>query len=286
MQLQNELEIYNIIFEEDEYLCNIDIPESEGHHKVVGLEPEIPDIMQLLKTQKVNIGREEDPKFATIGDYWDANTVSKITKLLCEYQELFPTKFSEMKGILGDLGVMRIPLKPNVKPVKQRSYRLNPKYKEKVKDELERMLTAGIIEPVKESEWVSPMIVHEKNTNGEIKICVDLTKINDACVHEPFPTPFIDEILDNVGGHEAYSFTDGFSGYHHIRIAPEDRHNTSFATEWGLFHYMVMPFGLKNAPAIFKEYIHKFLEAYFDDWRVFGLLKKDIASLRPYVGYM
>ena len=92
------------------------------------------------------------------------------------------------------------------------------------------MLTAGIIEPVEESEWVSPMVVQEKKTKGEIRICVNLRKLNDACLHDPFPTPFTDEVLDNVGGQEVYSFTDGFSGYHQIRIAPEDRHKTTFAT--------------------------------------------------------
>lgn len=57
-----------------------------------------------------------------MGDYWDDETVSKITELPREYQELFPTKFSEMKGIIGDLGVMKIPLKPDARPCKQRPY--------------------------------------------------------------------------------------------------------------------------------------------------------------------
>ena len=79
--------------------------------------------------------------------------------------------------------------------------------------ELDKMLTAGIIE-LKELETVSPMVVQEKKTKGEIRICVDLRKLNDACLHDPFPTPFIDEVLDNVRGQEVYSFNDGFSGYH------------------------------------------------------------------------
>ena len=66
------------------------------------------------------------------------------------------------------------------------------------------------------------MVVQEKKTKGEIRICVDLRKLNDACLHDPFPNPFTDEVLDNVGGQEVYSFTDGFSGYHQIRIALED----------------------------------------------------------------
>ena len=77
---------------------------------------------------------------------------------------MFPTKFTEMKGILGDLGVMIIPMKEGVKVVKQHPYRLNPRYKEKVRHELDKMITTGIIEPVEESEWVSPMVVQDKKT--------------------------------------------------------------------------------------------------------------------------
>ena len=96
------------------------------------------------------------------------------------------------------------------------------------------MLELGILEHVEESEWISPMVVQEKKTGG-IKICVDLKNLTNSCLHDPFPTPFIDEVLENVGGQEYYSFTDGFSSYHQIRIAPEDRHKTTFAIEWGSF---------------------------------------------------
>ena len=71
--------------------------------------------------------------------------------MLGEYQDLLPTNFSEMKGIVGDLGEMKIPMKPDAKLVKKLPYRLNPRYKEKVKDELDHMLDAGIIEPIEES---------------------------------------------------------------------------------------------------------------------------------------
>ena len=85
---------------------------------------------------------------------------------------------------------------------------------------------------MEESEWVTPMVVQDKKTKGEIRICVDLRKLNDASIHDLFPAPFIDEVLDNVGGQEVYSFTDGFSGYHQIRIQEEDMHKTTFAIEW------------------------------------------------------
>ena len=133
------------------------------------------------------------------------------------------------------MGVMRIPLKEGVKPVRQRPYKLNPRYKEKVRQELDTMMAAGIIEVVEESEWVSPMVVQDKKDNGEIRIFMDLRKLNDASTHDPFPTPFTDEVLDNVGGQEAYSFTDGFLGYHQIMIHEEERHKKTFAIEWGSF---------------------------------------------------
>ena len=91
------------------------------------------------------------------------------------------------------------------------------------------ILEAGIIEPIEESEWISPMVLKERKQGG-IRICVDLRKLNDACLHDPLPTPFTDEVLENVGGQEAYSFIDGFSGYHQIKISPEDMYKITFAT--------------------------------------------------------
>ena len=129
-------------------------------------------------------------------------------------------------------------------------------------------MDAGIIEPVEESEWISPIVVQDKKATGKVRICADLRKLNDACLHYPFPNPFTDDVLERVGGQEFYSFTDGFSSYHKIKIAKEDRHNTTFATECSCFQYTIMPFGLKNALSIFSKivvdsfeyFIHKFLE--------------------------
>jgi hypothetical protein len=91
-----------------------------------------------------------------------------------------------------------------------------------------------------------------------------------------------------VEGQKVYSFIDGFSGYHQIIITVEDRYKTTFSTEWGSYQYMIIPFGLKNAPTIFsrvvvaafKDFIDKFLEVYLDDWKAFSLLKDHVESLR------
>ena len=134
------------------------------------------------------------------------------------------------------------------------------------------MLDASIIELVEESEWIIPMVVQDKKTR-EVHICVDLRKLNDVYLHDPFPTPFTYNVLEGVGDQEMYSFMDGFLGYHQIRITKEDRHKTTFVIEWGCFQYTVMPFWLKNSVvilsqvvvAVFKYFIQKFLQVYMDD---------------------
>jgi hypothetical protein len=149
-----------------------------------------------------------------------------------------------MKGIERDLGEMKIPLKPKANLMCQRPYSINMRYKEKFKAEIDRMLYEGIIELVEGSEWIRPMVVHDKTTGG-IRICVDLMKLNDEYLHDLFPTPFTNEVLENVGGSIQEHFCDG----------------------WGSYQYTVIPFGLNNSPALFskvavvafKEFIHKFL---------------------------
>ena len=148
---------------------------------------------------------------------------------------------------------MKIPPQPDAKPSRQCQYRLNPRYKEKAKEKLDHMLDAGIIEPIEEMECIRPRVIQDKKTIGKFRICVDLRKMNDVCLHDPFPTLFTDEVLESVRGQEMYSFIDGFPGYHQVRITKEDRHKKKFVTEWGCYQYTIMPFGLKNAPIFFLE---------------------------------
>lgn len=102
---------------------------------------------------------KENPKLDIIGDYWAKETIAHIVDLLREYQDVFPNSFSKMKGIARELGEMKTTLKEDVNSVKKRPYKINPKYKEKVKEEIDKMSHAGIIEPVEESEWISPILI-------------------------------------------------------------------------------------------------------------------------------
>ena len=98
-----------------------------------------------------------------------------------------------------------------------------------VKANLDRMLEARIIKTFEERGWISLMVVQDKKI-GEVQICVDPRKLNDACAHDPFLTPFTDEVLEGVRNKKNYSFIDVFSGYHRINIAKEDHHKATLIT--------------------------------------------------------
>ena len=110
---------YNLAGDPDDDLTNSNILKLEGTHTVEGSGSSSDQFLNPLKIKKVNIRSPKNPKFTNIGYYWDDEMVVKITYLLHEFQYLFPTKFSEIKGIVGDLGEMKIPLKPNAKSIKQ-----------------------------------------------------------------------------------------------------------------------------------------------------------------------
>jgi len=116
--------------------------------------------------------------------------------LLQEYEDLFPKTNSELKGMKGDLGEMKIELNPNYNPIKYRPYRLNSRVQEKVKKEIDRMLAIGLIFHVDEDEWIIPMVIQSNKGIDDIILCVDYRNLNFTYVHDTFPTHFSDEVLD------------------------------------------------------------------------------------------
>ncbi len=86
------------------------------------------------------------------------------------------------------------------------------------------------MESIIEATWLSPIVVVPKK-NGKLKICIDFRKLNAITKKDPYPLPFIDEVLNTLVGYEAYSFLDGYSRYHQISIVPKDKYNTTFVTD-------------------------------------------------------
>ena len=90
-----------------------------------------------------------------------------------------------------------------------------------------------------------------KKKTGKWRVCVDFIDLNKACQKDPFPMLRINQLVDATVGHPRMSFLDAFQGYHQIPLALEDQERIAFVTSVGNYHYKVMPFGLKNAGAIY-----------------------------------
>ena len=120
---------------------------------------------------------------------------------------------------------------------------MNLALKDIVMEDLRKLLDAGFIYPISDSEWVSPLVLVPKK-NGTWRICVYYRELNKATKKDHFPLPFIDQVLDGLAGKQFFSFLDGFSGYNHIQISPKDQDKTTFTYPWGTFAYQVLPFGL------------------------------------------
>ncbi|MCO5566703.1 hypothetical protein L7F22_020381 [Adiantum nelumboides] len=176
------------------------------------------------------------------------------------YPHLFITDYSMIKGV--NVIQHHIDLKPDAKPVAQKLRRLGVVQQEALLFEVNKLLKAGFIYPVTNSEWVSPVVVTSKK-NGKWRVCVDYKPLNAATKRDHFPLPFQDEILNEVAGHERYTVCDGYSRYYQIRIAEEDQHKTTFITPWGCFAFRVMPFGLTNAPSTFTRFISFIFQPFF-----------------------
>jgi hypothetical protein len=119
-----------------------------------------------------------------------------------------------------------------------------------IKHDIDKLLATGFIQLIEEVTWLSPIVVMPKK-NGKLKICVDFRKLSKTTQKNPYPLPFFYEVLNIVARYEAYSFFDGYSGYHQIFIALKDTYKITFVIDWGGFVWMVMPFGVKNGPPTF-----------------------------------
>ncbi|GJT08680.1 reverse transcriptase domain-containing protein [Tanacetum coccineum] len=186
-------------------------------------------------------------------------------------------------------------MEDDCKPSVQSQRRVNPKIHEVIKKEVIKLLDAGMIYPISDSPWVSPVhcvpkkggmtvVVNEENELiltrlvTRWRVCIDYRKLNEATRKDHFPLPFMDQMLERLAGNEFYCFLDGFSGYFQIPIDPQDQEKTTFTCPYGTFAYRRMPFGLCNAPgtfqrcmmAIFHDMIEKTMEVFMDDFSVFG----------------
>ena len=180
--------------------------------------------------------------------------------MLKRHSSLFISNYEQISGV--SVVQHHINVKTGSKPMAQKLRRLGTVQQDALLTEVKKLLQAGFIYPVEDSEWVSPVVVIPKK-NGKWRVCVDYKPLNAATKRDHFPLPFQDEILNEVAGYERYTVCDGYSGYFQISIAEEDQRKTTFITPWGCFAYKVMPFGLTNAPATFQRFMNHVFQPYF-----------------------
>ena len=143
-----------------------------------------------------------------------------------------------------------IPLQPGAQPSYRPPYRFSPLEFREVKKQVSELLEQNSIQPSR-SPYGSPVLFVMKK-DGTLRMCIDYRALNKLTIHDKYPLPRTDELLDKVKGSKIFSSLDLASGYHQIRIHPDDVPKTAFTAAGEHYEFLVRPFGLTNAPATFK----------------------------------
>ena len=168
-----------------------------------------------------------------------------LFRVLRDHKNVLGWSLADLKGILPSMSMPRILLEDGHKPLVEAQRRLNPTIKEVVCKEVLKWLDTGVIYPISDSAWVSPVQVVPKKGGTTVirtenntllpsrkvtgwRICIDYRKLNKATRKDHFPLSFMDQMLDRLAGHEYYFFLDGYFSYNQIAIAPEDQEKTTF----------------------------------------------------------
>jgi hypothetical protein len=152
-----------------------------------------------------------------------------------------------------------LPIKPGYWPFQQGARRCNPKVFSDIKAEITWLIEAKIIRQYRYAEWISNVVpVYKKN--GKLRACIDFRDLNKATPMDGYPMSVTDMLVDAAAGHKVISFMDGNAGYNQIFMAEEDVHKTTFRCPGhvGLFEWIVMTFGLKNAGATYQRAMNIF----------------------------
>ena len=210
----------------------------------------------------------------------------ELDKLLREYADLFPERLPKGQPPKRQVE-FEIQTKEDAVPPSKPPYRLSPKEHDELQAQIDELLAQGHIRP-SASPYGAPVLFVPKK-DGRWRMCVDYRALNKQTIRDQYPLPRIDDLLDRLGQAKHFSTLDLASGYHQIAVKASDIPKTAFRTQRGQFEFIVMPFGVTNAPAtfqrlmnqIFKEELDDFVLVYLDDILIFSqTLQEHIQHIR------
>ncbi len=189
--------------------------------------------------------------------------------LLAEYNDVSRQKVGRARDICHEIDT------GNEKPIRTCPYRLALAWRDQLREEVQVLQESGTVVP-STSPWSSPMVPVRK-PDGTVCLCIDFRKVNHITKPDPYLMPRIDEIIDQLGEAHYLSKLDLNKGFYQISLAQVDQEKTAFCTPWGKFHFTMIPFGLRNAPAFFQRMmdtvlddIQDFSGIYMDDIIIFS----------------
>ena len=166
-----------------------------------------------------------------------------------EFLDVFP---SDLPGVPPDRDIdFAIDLEPGTKPISIPPYRITPAELKELNDQLQDLLSKGFSRP-SVSPWGAP-ILFVKKKDRTMRMCIDYRQLNKVTVKNKYPLPRIDDLFDQLQGASLFSKIDLRSGYHQLKIRVSNIPKTTFRTWYGHYEFLVMSFGLTNAPATFME---------------------------------
>jgi hypothetical protein len=203
--------------------------------------------------------------------------------VVCEFLDVF---LDELPRLPPDRDVeFAIELIPGTAPISRRPYRKPPNELVELKKQLQDLLKKGLIHP-SSSRWGCPALFMKKKKDNSLRMCVDYRQLNAMTIKNKYPLPRNDILFDQLSKAKVFSKIDLRSGYYQIKIRPQDIPKTVFSTRYGLYEYLVMSFGLTNAPAyfmylmnsVFMLELDKFVIVFIDDILIYSENEEDHAE--------